>query len=397
MPLVSEITRDDEAYGSYINLARHISEVFKKGMPIEPIFSTLICATEKEDGSNLGIRVSKVSNEWRLISLLGRSSKIWDTDLTQPENLSSASIIKYGNGGALGTLPNMMKSYVVILAEILNVSDIIVYGEVWRKNSKFPSWHPFAYKIPNNNGEWILNRLTSKVHAIFSTVSQKFGVPVEFFSTPENLRNALSKNVFIAPPPIMFVGTLKGAIDTMYQKMMINTVEFEGVFIVFEDGTDGFKWKTGAHEEQPYILTSVQLNLDSTSPDAFNCYKKIEDVYGTRSKELSAKMIRSKQAAEHKNTLETMSSQLKDDIDKAIERVVSKMVSWENIDNRDRINMIDNVFLPAVVTDVKKKYTESDLEIPFDENIIVSESLRQLKPVVMKVKYIPKKESVVIV
>jgi hypothetical protein len=270
----------DPKWGSYENLHKelkgfsvycHHIDLSKLSTPpqVDDFFHRQVCATEKLDGSNLSIRaaVSKDTGSWEVLEILGRKKPLW----TKSDDAAPLDQLpKYGNAGSLGKLHVSMLAFAAKLGSMLGLTDIAIYGEAFRVHSKiaYTSWHPFGYKNPQDG--WMTHRLTSGVYDLFQKVAYSNTGESEGLCPPPPpppphshdaffsfLREHGTRRHLITPPPLLSVGKLSEVIDTLHPLMLEARLrkidQFEGCFLVTEDGERGFKWKTATHEEQPDI------------------------------------------------------------------------------------------------------------------------------------------------
>ena len=164
----SEVSLGENLFwGSYKNIHKYSADaVNRSGTTLPSLLQKKCTATLKMDGSNLGIHVSTKSR--KILTIIGRNSIVWK----QKGKFNQLDKLSYGNAKALGKLPMAMREFAFRVAEKLKIDDeIIIYGEAFRFGSKqkFASWHPFGYKIPENN--WTLNMLTSDTFDLFNSCS----------------------------------------------------------------------------------------------------------------------------------------------------------------------------------------------------------------------------------
>jgi hypothetical protein len=372
------------SWGHYENLARFIKDKNALNGSVGPIFNAMSFFTEKLDGSNLAIWIK----DGNIHALLGRKSIVWDT--SNPKSLKSLS---YGNADALGSLPEAMASFAIAIATELCVSEIIIFGEAFRykkgKGQKFASWHPFGYKLPNES-EWHAYRLNSLVYNLFAKFTK---IPKAAYDDHESLFAFLqnANDHVICPPPVMFAGVLGEGIFKLYDLMKnITTDEFEGVFVILEDNSAGFKWKTGIHEEQMAIAPIESLVFDTD--DDRSCYQKIADVFNTRpNRDNRIKMLRSRDAEDaklnQKLTKEEIEAIIKRDISTALVREYTKMVPVDSIPKKDRKLIVEKMSL-GVIDEVKQIYNESDKEIPYSDEMLKNISDHMTMIFLMQIVYV---------
>lgn len=349
-------------WGSYDNIHKFIRDLPKSkkyANNINSFFDINVFITEKMDGSNLGIHIKKDETEWKIIKLQGRNAPIWNYgDDKAINNLS------YGNAKALENLPNEMYQFAKCVAEKLGVNEIIIYGEAFKtENQKFASWHPFGYKILENDLE--LQKLTSKTYQLF-VESSKFPAFTLHHETFDFLKNQKTHVVF--PPPMLFAGKLGDAIETLFPMMeaAILWKDFEGTFIISENSNwdFGLKWKTGEFEEQLSIPSSNELTF--LNEKSTNIYKKLEHIFHLKSKIEKPKKSEPTEEAINEKKLET---ELIKKVGIAVDRELSKIPSVENIPKEKRITIVENL-IPNVADEVIKQYTDCELAVPWSREMI---------------------------
>jgi hypothetical protein len=93
-------------------------------------------------------------------------------------------------------------------------------------------------------------------------------------------------------------------------------------------------------------------------------------------------------AADSRKAANELTAMLNDDVNVAIERVLSKSESCESVPKDKRLVIVEQLAM-LVFDEVKQRYTESDDEVPYEDAKILNESLRLLKPIVMKIPFNP--------
>ena len=135
-----------------------------------------------------------------------------------------------------------MFNFAVSVAELLsnkNITELYITGEAMCNKYGVISWHPFCYEVSYNvcMSNEISNDENMKTYKLFSLFQETI--------------NKNGKNKYnISPPDILFTCILSGGINELYDRMNQKTENFEGCFIVAEDNSCGFKWKTRLFEEQ---------------------------------------------------------------------------------------------------------------------------------------------------
>src|SRR5579862_4162332 len=136
-----EDNKEVSKWPKFNNIHREIYELNKDNKNVDEFFDIQVTMSIKIDGSNLGIRCTKIKNNWTIQELIGRNSNIWSTKSGTPIN----KLPKYGNV-LLANLPTEMLNFCATLGDYLKVSEIIVFGETVRIG-EFSSWHPFGYSL----------------------------------------------------------------------------------------------------------------------------------------------------------------------------------------------------------------------------------------------------------
>lgn len=360
----------------------------------DSLFTEEVCITEKMDGSNLSIHVEKIGEEWVVKQLIGRNCPIWNQKMKNTyENLS------YGSVGNMGKLVFAMKDFAVKLAEKVNTKIILISGEVFRANGKFATWHPFGYtteiikkdtvKEPKETKETNdtvkteekvgtegkegkeeteetdeqsdekeaikINFLTSKIHKLFVECSEN----VTQDQLKEKLAKATSNLIF--PPPLLFVGKLSQGINELYVLMQKLSKEFEGSFIIFENISWGFKWKTGFHDEQMQVTQAE--NIIFKSEEALQAYTKLIEIFNNKpKKELKAEKPQKEEKPSEGKILSS-------DVITAFRRELSKTEPICRTPKDKRDDLIKS-FTRLVIDEITIKYKESNLPFPYSEELL---------------------------
>ena len=348
----------------------------------DSLFAEEVCITEKMDGSNLTIHVEKIDDEWVVKQLIGRNCPIWNQKMKNTyENLS------YGSVGNMGKLAFAMKDFAIKLAEKLNTKIILISGEVFRANGKFATWHPFGYTTEIRKKDVVIksdevvetieieekekleetsepcdekevgkiNFLTSKTHKLFVECSEN----VTQDQLKEKLEKATSNLIF--PPPLLFVGKLSQGINELYVLMQKLSKEFEGSFIIFENISWGFKWKTGFHDEQMQV-TQVE-NIMFKTEEALLAYTKLIEIFNNKPK---------KEPKPEKPKKEEPPSEgkiLSTDVITAFRRELSKTEPIFHTPKDKREDLVKS-FTKLVIEEITTKYKESNLPLPYPADLL---------------------------
>lgn len=166
----------------------------------------------------------------------------------------------------------------------------------------------------------------------------------------------------ICPPPLLFAGRLCIGIKTLYPLMYENTQrDFEGCFIVLNDNSDGFKWKTGMFEEQQYIPPMEILDLKED--ESREVYQLLVNVYECKSKVVASEIEKPLKAPKKGN------DQLNDLISIAFNREQSKSVSYVEIPKRERVPII-NDYVDRIVIEIISRYESDEIPCPWSQEQI---------------------------
>ena len=355
---------------------------------IHPEFdSSLIDQTHtfslKIDGSNLSIHIKfdPEDNEWRIVCLHGRTAPVWTAESGIPY-----TNLKYGSAGSLGDLPDKMNLFAIAVAEKLGNQEIIIYGEAFRApKAKYASWHPFGYKLPSKNFE--LHMLTRDLHVLFSSVPVPYQAPVLYQAPSTNdefldfLRVQVTTTIF--PPPLLYFGELGSGIRELYQTLATRDSKFEGLFIVNEEGTNGFKWKTPIHEAQLKIRTSDEIGL-LPNTEAFNTYELLLQVCAMRpSKDQSISMVRSDESKQKRTDEEQLNSRTRGEIAEAFTNIRNKSPCFEHKSTRER-NEVVAFFLPLVIEEVLSHYEDSGMTHSMTKDKLEQLTRSVITPIIMR-------------
>ncbi len=390
----------------------------------------------KINGSNLSthVKFDPEKNEWIVVCLHGRTAPVWTVAYGEPY-----SDIKYGSAGSLGDLPDKMRFFAIAVAEKLGVQEIIIYGEAFRApalptmNSttksttksitKYASYHPFGYKLPSKNYE--LHMMTQEVYDLFSSCclqdpssepssapasepsSEPSSAPAsepssEPSSAPASDPDQTTTNdeflsflrvqtaTTICPPPILFCGKLSDGIRKLYPILMTRDPNFEGLFIVNEEGSNGFKWKTPIHEEQLKIRSSTELDL-LPNTEAYDVYELLLQVCAMRrnaqskaqSKAQSNSMVRSDESKQKRNEDDQLNMRTRAEIAEAFTNIQSKSPCFEHKSPRERIDVVV-FFLPLVVEEVLSHYEDSGLSHHMAKDRLEQLTRSVITPLIMR-------------
>eukprot|EP00923_Selenidium_pygospionis_P010133 GHVN01017605.1.p1 GENE.GHVN01017605.1~~GHVN01017605.1.p1 ORF type:complete len:395 (+),score=85.05 GHVN01017605.1:199-1383(+) len=360
----------------YQNFHRELHQATKgETEAFQAFFKKKVCITEKLDGSNLGIHLSRgdKSKQWEVEALIGRSTLLWKAG---GGTKAIDKLPSYGNAGRLGELPFAMRDFAAKVGDALGgETDIVVFGEAFRfgKDQPLASWHPFGVKLPPN-GEvkenddpdfdgWNLLRLTKSLHEIFqsSSVVEQPKDHASLFS----LLGEGKKNHVVCPPPLMYANHLGEAVDFLHEVLISNAMDrtFEGLFTVMEDNSLGFKWKTGTFDEQASIPSIEDFDFSDHEQiqQEVEWYAKLSQVYHTRAP-LDVKKEATK--PDKGKAVSPAEQELINYITKAFEREQSKMTSIGATPKKERKALVE-LMLPAVVKEVELQFEEAGQQTLF--------------------------------
>ena len=188
----------------------------------------------------------------------------------------------------------------------------------------------------------------------------------------------------VFPPPLIFSGKLKDGIIFFLDTMLHATIDFEGVFIIDETTSLGYKWKTGFHEEQPKI--SKVEDLDFKTDEGRSLYNHLVEVFNTRPVK-EERIARSTEKKKKEEILNENQLLLRTITNEAISKEISKMTSFEHIPHKER-NIISNNLTLLVIAEIRKHFTDSSTELPWTEEILTHDVQRLVNTYVMKTKFI---------
>lgn len=350
---------DNEKWQSFHNIHKYIQH---------QNLDSLCYISLKMDGSNCAIRCKKIESNWIIEKIIGRTTILWTM-----ENTKLLNTLNYGKVGKLDELPYAMfeftKNIVKHLSKQLEFNDIIIYGEVFRINKqRFPSWHPFAYKLLEHN---IITMLNNDTYQLFNSnglvfensIFKHFNLNIEA-NIMETLEN--TNGYIICPPPMLFNGKLIDGINQLYPLMTNPTKDpnFEGVFIVLND--NAYKWKTGLHEEQKRIPKLTEFTNPSES--LIQIYLKLQEVYFQSRKTnitFNSSSNESHTHIEQAKIIDELKSELKISLDK----VLSKKESFELLVQSER-----KIMIPTIVAEVI-----NELLSHYDEEIVCPWTIAKIK------------------
>jgi len=256
-----------------------------------------------------------------------------------------------------------------MIAEKMNVDEIIIFGEVFRAknsdiNANFVSWHPFGY---------LENHYISKPIFKFFTVSffdKICPIPTDitdFNTMIDFLIKATNHCIF--PPLCMYSGKLGNGIITLSNLMLSSDKNFEGFFII-DNRENGYKWKTPNHEEQKKILRCNECIF--LKEDSKQIYEILENIYLEHIKIKDNSLI-----------IKNSENFLKSDIINAFNKLCTKISDFTDLPKKDRLPLIDKL-IPDIVEEILKQYSDCNIELPYSEDEIIKKSNTLIKQLIMK-------------
>lgn len=442
---------------------------------LQGLMSSTVTATEKIDGSNLAMWIKYLPKlgdradpkNWSIVLLQGRYAPLWQKDGfeiyngdeksedqgaeddqdDQEESVESAraqlqadlkklqALPGYGNAGKLGALIEKMRDYTVRVANSLQLDQIEIFGEAFRASQvveqanakkeikKFivaadrASWHPFGFKVPTST-KMQLTRLTTATHKIFSDAVDAKIVP-KLPQTHEELIDFLmtgAKDYAVFPPPLYASKVaLVDCIELVAPVLLrtdVKTRDFEGVFLVHDDGWYGCKFKTGSHDEQSKIPSLAELGLevvasadDVIDPSTTNgnttkrttplneLESKIVKVFALIAQIFKIKIQEEKGLVKKPAAVDSDAADRKKlealmiaDIEKATQREFSKALAFDHIERGQRQPIVDQL-VPLVLKEVVKIYTDDGDKLPYSEDLLKQRCPVVVKGLVLKVPY----------
>lgn len=377
----------------------------------DSFFESLINATHKIDGSNLSMHIGCIEGKWSIIKINGRNTRVWDD--TMGKNILE---ISYGSPDKLEKLPLAMFDYCVRLASKLTrddgcpVDELYVYGEAYRmEGQRFVSWHPFGYQIPSSkscettgikditptddlenvqNLSLSITFLTQRTHELFVSAQVPEIPEVKTFKDFIELLANCTDHV-ICTPVCLFVGKLRDCINALFEQMKTLDRLFEGCFIIFEDRSQGFKWKTGLFEEQKRICSVSETMFKSR--ENIEAFSKLEYIFNMRPAYSEREnMLVSKDKKESAKLKIVSLRQLQDDLLVACKREITKFTSLSEISSIPKASRKDLVsrLIDLSIAEVVQQYKESDCEISWSQAEMKRSALGVINPFVMKIDYV---------
>jgi hypothetical protein len=149
--------------------------------------------------------------------------------------------------------------------------------------------------------------------------------------------------------------------------MKILSKDFEGSFVIFENISWGFKWKTGFHDEQPRI--EYTENIKFKKKESFDLYDKLVEIFKNKAK----KEIKTEKLQKNTDEKQNLAKILSTDIITAFKREQSKNEPISNTpkDKRDELTIF---FTKLVIDEVTNKYKESSLSPPYSNEQLIKQS-----------------------
>jgi hypothetical protein len=227
--------------------------------------------------------------------------------------------------------------------------------------------------------------LTRDLHVLFSSVL--ILVPAPVLATNDEFLDFLrvQGTATIIPPPILYFGALGSGIRKLYQILMTRDPNLEGLFIVNEEGTNGFKWKTPIHEAQLKISSSIELDL-LPNTEAFDVYELLLQICAMRpnaQKNQSISMIRSDESKQKRNDDEQLNMRTRAEIAEAFTNIRNKSPCFEHKSTRER-NEVVVFFLPLVVEEVLSNYEDSGITHHMDKDKLERLTRSVITPLIMR-------------
>jgi hypothetical protein len=298
----------------------------------------------------------------------------------------------------------------------LAVDSIFISGEVFRENPKYASWHPFGYALNNciqSTTELTdetptniqLHYLTEQTHKLFVECTQN--VSLSNFS--KTLRETKEHCVF--PPPLLFVGKLSEGIKELDTQMHKLSPKFEGVFVIIEEKTKenlniqdkfsdfdemvGYKWKTGAYDEQPVIKMVDDIGF--TKEESKEFYRMLVEIYNnkpnkkTKDKK-SESNVKTQELAKQSGT--NLNDEEKQQLEKTLIKEIVQTFNHEitkqtplNTIPKAKRESITKTMVEIVKKEIINRYKESDVPNPYPIDLMNKQIPNVVKSLVNKVEY----------
>ena len=178
---------------------------------------------------------------------------------------------------------------------------------------------------------------------------------------------------------------MEDGIENLFDTMKKQERDFEGCFVIWEDGAWGFKWKTGLFEEQKKISSLSDIVFSNEC--SILCYTKLMEIFDLRPKyEERERILRSEDCKREEEEAKQYLETLKKDLVVACNREITKMESFVHVPKVQRKTLIEKMIKP-VIDEVKEMYTESGLEFSWSEDILTESARHAITPIVMKVRF----------
>ena len=173
--------------------------------PHEALLGTQVVVTEKLDGSNMTVVVKQDGDQWRIVSVFGRNSTLWQPSepVLIDGNISKFPKLNYGLAKNLDNLIIVSAKFAAEVAKTLGIPEIAVYGEAYRRSEDYASFHPFAYANPCNPDNGI-KMMDTDIHRLFCDHAIGGICPPNLGAMDKLLRE--SKEHVVTPPPIVLEG-----------------------------------------------------------------------------------------------------------------------------------------------------------------------------------------------
>ena len=303
IPKNSSIGKDIKDWPSFNHIKNYISSINKFFKNNKIIYTTF---TVKIDGSNLYFHVKEINKIWCLMYINSRNTVLFSGPL-DIKDIGIISIPAFGNNYNVNNIITNVVNFCIKLATTLGVSEIGVYGEIF-KHSIIESFFPFGYIRFDNIMDRDIKLLNLHNHVLFSTIVEliniELNVVVPVLTSYEELTEYLKiqTTVVIVIPPILASGDLYHCmmiIENALMKPYERDNLFEGVFGVTEhfpnnsniaipgnnkniNIVSGFKLKTLAYNlEKKQKEWDVDIDIYLGTP-VYDIVSIIKNTFGIR-------------------------------------------------------------------------------------------------------------------
>ena len=263
VPKIDNIGHEITDWPSFNNIKNYISSIDKFFKNNKIIYTTF---TIKIDGSNLYFHVKEFNKKWFLMSINSRNTLLFTGPL-DIKDIGIISIPAFGNNYNVNNIIINVVNFCIKLAITLGVSEIGVYGEIF-KHSIIESFFPFGYIRFDNIMDRDIKLLNLHTHVLFSTIMELINIEsnivVPSVTSYEELSEYLKiqTTVVIMIPPILASGDLYHCMIILENSLMkpYETHNlFEGVFGVTEHFPNNLNIVVPGNNKNINIISGFKL------------------------------------------------------------------------------------------------------------------------------------------